>query len=39
MQAAPDAKLADLKALLGRMMFSGTAVDKKVWSVIVISNV
>jgi hypothetical protein len=29
-QAAPDAKLADLKALLGRMLFSGTAVDKKV---------
>ncbi|KAJ9523392.1 hypothetical protein QJQ45_005295 [Haematococcus lacustris] len=29
-QAAPDAKLADLKALLGRMLFSGLSVDKKV---------
>jgi hypothetical protein len=29
-QAAPDAKLADLKALLGRMLFSGNAMDKKV---------
>eukprot|EP00197_Chlamydomonas_leiostraca_P006476 CAMPEP_0202869404 /NCGR_PEP_ID=MMETSP1391-20130828/12431_1 /ASSEMBLY_ACC=CAM_ASM_000867 /TAXON_ID=1034604 /ORGANISM="Chlamydomonas leiostraca, Strain SAG 11-49" /LENGTH=706 /DNA_ID=CAMNT_0049549717 /DNA_START=43 /DNA_END=2163 /DNA_ORIENTATION=- len=29
-QASPDAKLADLKALLGRMMFSGLAMDKKV---------
>mmetsp|Transcript_4201 Transcript_4201/g.11356 ORF Transcript_4201/g.11356 Transcript_4201/m.11356 type:complete len:726 (+) Transcript_4201:1136-3313(+) len=29
-QAAPDAKLSDLKTLLGRMLFSGPAVDKKV---------
>ncbi len=29
-QAAPDAKLADLKALLGRMLFGSTAMDKKV---------
>lgn len=28
--AAPDAKLADLKALLGRMLFSGTAMEKPV---------
>ena len=28
--AAPDAKLNDIKALLGRMMFSGKAMDKKV---------
>jgi len=28
--AAPDAKLNDLKQLLGRMLFSGTAMDKKV---------
>lgn len=29
-RAAPDAKLNDLKQLLGRMLFSGTAMDKKV---------
>ncbi|KAG2485398.1 hypothetical protein HYH03_015884 [Edaphochlamys debaryana] len=29
-QASPDAKLNDLKQLLGRMLFSGTAMDKKV---------
>lgn len=29
-QAAPDAKLNDIKALLGRMMFSGKAMEKKV---------
>ncbi|EFJ51883.1 hypothetical protein VOLCADRAFT_56598 [Volvox carteri f. nagariensis] len=29
-QASPDAKLNDLKALLGRMLFSGSAMDKKV---------
>lgn len=29
-QASPDAKLNDLKSLLGRMMFSGTAMEKKV---------
>ena len=29
-QAAPDAKLNDLKQLLGRMLFSGSAMDKKV---------
>lgn len=29
-QASPDAKLNDLKALLGRMLFSGTAMEKKV---------
>ena len=28
-KAAPDAALNDVKALLGRMMFSGKAVDKK----------
>jgi ATPase subunit of ABC transporter with duplicated ATPase domains len=28
--AAPDAKLNDLKQLLGRMLFSGSAMDKKV---------
>eukprot|EP01023_Acetabularia_acetabulum_P062333 TRINITY_DN7661_c0_g5_i1.p1 TRINITY_DN7661_c0_g5~~TRINITY_DN7661_c0_g5_i1.p1 ORF type:complete len:680 (-),score=114.48 TRINITY_DN7661_c0_g5_i1:133-2112(-) len=28
--AAPDAKLSDIKSLLGRMMFSGTAMEKKV---------
>jgi hypothetical protein len=30
LQAAPDAKLSDLKTLLGRMLFSGLAVEKKV---------
>ena len=29
-QAAPDAKINDLKQLLGRMLFSGTAMEKKV---------
>eukprot|EP00879_Flechtneria_rotunda_P011902 GHRR01012431.1.p1 GENE.GHRR01012431.1~~GHRR01012431.1.p1 ORF type:complete len:661 (+),score=250.45 GHRR01012431.1:1092-3074(+) len=29
-QAAPDAKINDLKQLLGRMLFSGSAMDKKV---------
>ncbi len=29
-QTSPDAKLNDLKTLLGRMMFSGTAMEKKV---------
>lgn len=29
-KAAPDAKLNDIKALLGRMMFSGKAMEKKV---------
>ncbi|GLI58502.1 hypothetical protein VaNZ11_000233, partial [Volvox africanus] len=29
-QASPDAKLNDLKALLGRMLFSGAAMEKKV---------
>lgn len=29
-QAAPDAKVPDLKALLGRMLFSGNTVEKKV---------
>lgn len=29
-KAAPDAQLNDVKALLGRMMFSGKAMDKKV---------
>lgn len=29
-QASPDAKVSDLKALLGRMLFSGNSVDKKV---------
>lgn len=29
-QASPDAKLNDLKQLLGRMLFSGSAMDKKV---------
>ena len=29
-QTSPDAKLNDLKQLLGRMMFSGNAMDKKV---------
>lgn len=29
-QAAPDAKLNDIKALLGKMMFSGAGFDKKV---------
>ena len=28
-KAAPDAALNDVKALLGRMMFSGKAVEKK----------
>lgn len=28
--AAPDAELQDIKAILGRMMFSGSAMDKKV---------
>ena len=27
---SPDAKLNDLKQLLGRMLFSGTAMEKKV---------
>ncbi|KAF5839957.1 P-loop containing nucleoside triphosphate hydrolase protein [Dunaliella salina] len=30
-QSAPDAQLSDLKTLLGRMLFSGPAVDKKVY--------
>eukprot|EP01025_Chloroclados_australasicus_P020892 TRINITY_DN2198_c0_g2_i3.p1 TRINITY_DN2198_c0_g2~~TRINITY_DN2198_c0_g2_i3.p1 ORF type:complete len:699 (+),score=100.85 TRINITY_DN2198_c0_g2_i3:90-2099(+) len=29
-QAAPDAKSSDIKSLLGRMMFSGPAMEKKV---------
>eukprot|EP01026_Neomeris_dumetosa_P057442 TRINITY_DN528_c0_g2_i2.p1 TRINITY_DN528_c0_g2~~TRINITY_DN528_c0_g2_i2.p1 ORF type:complete len:439 (-),score=81.31 TRINITY_DN528_c0_g2_i2:305-1567(-) len=29
-KAAPNAKMNDIKALLGRMMFSGTAMEKKV---------
>ena len=29
-QAAPDAKINDIKALLGRMMFSGKSMDKRV---------
>lgn len=29
-QSSPDAKLNDLKSLLGRMLFSGNAMDKKV---------
>lgn len=29
-RAAPDAKLNDVKALLGQMMFSGDAMEKKV---------
>lgn len=29
-RAAPDAKLNDIKALLGKMMFSGSGFDKKV---------
>ena len=29
-EAAPDAELPDVKALLGRMMFSGSAMEKKV---------
>lgn len=29
-RAAPDAQLSDVKALLGRMMFSGKAMEKKV---------
>ena len=29
-EAAPDAATSDVKALLGRMMFSGTAMEKKV---------
>jgi ATPase subunit of ABC transporter with duplicated ATPase domains len=29
-RSSPDAKLNDLKQLLGRMLFSGTAMDKKV---------
>ena len=28
--AAPDSEMSDVKALLGRMMFSGTAMEKKV---------
>ena len=31
-EAAPDAKLNDIKALLGRMMFSGKAMEKKVFT-------
>jgi ATPase subunit of ABC transporter with duplicated ATPase domains len=31
-QAAPDAKINDLKQLLGRMLFSGNAMEKKVRS-------
>lgn len=31
-RAAPDAKLNDLKQLLGRMLFSGSAMEKKVRS-------
>lgn len=30
LQAAPDAQLSDLKTLLGRMLFTGLAVNKKV---------
>ena len=29
MRAAPDAQLNDVKALLGRMMFTGRSVQKK----------
>jgi hypothetical protein len=29
--SSPDAKINDLKQLLGRMLFSGLAMDKKVW--------
>lgn len=29
-QSAPDAKINELKQLLGRMLFSGTAMEKKV---------
>ena len=29
-EAAPDAELPDVKALLGRMMFSGAAMEKRV---------
>lgn len=29
-RAAPDAQMNDIKALLGRMMFTGNAVHKKV---------
>ena len=29
-RAAPDAEMKDIKALLGRMMFSGKAMHKKV---------
>ncbi len=29
-RASPDAKLADLKALLGRLLFSGSAMEKRV---------
>lgn len=28
-QASPEAKVNDLKQLLGRMLFSGSAMDKK----------
>lgn len=31
-RAAPEANLNDIKALLGRMMFSGKAMEKKVLS-------
>ncbi len=30
MRASPDAKVNDLKQLLGRMLFSGAAMEKKV---------
>ena len=33
-EAAPDAATSDVKALLGRMMFSGTAMEKKVRPVV-----
>lgn len=33
-EAAPDAKINDLKQLLGRMLFSGNAMDKKVSSAV-----
>ena len=31
-RAAPDAEMKDIKALLGRMMFSGKAMHKKAWT-------
>jgi ATPase subunit of ABC transporter with duplicated ATPase domains len=32
--SAPDAKVNDLKQLLGRMLFSGNAMEKKVHGVV-----